>query len=171
MLRRDGSFAEVRTESGQTGFVDTVNLGIPGTTDSLTASAGPEPEQQPSGPGNAGSPRTDDLPHGMIAAPGERVVYQGDFLYDPFGDRVLAVTTHRVLIGGGGTTLPRVLNLADIISVGLREGSSGMALGERTVVIRASTIDGEIYVAGLRDPQRAVSSIRSARAEAQPEAE
>jgi hypothetical protein len=171
MLRRDGSFAEVRTESGQTGFVDIVNLGLPGTSDARTAHAAPAPPQEPSPQGNAASPRPDDLPHGMIAAPGERIVYQGDFLYDPFGDRVLAVTTQRLLIGGGGSTLPRVLNLADIISVGLREGSSGLALGERTVVIRASTIDGEIYIAGLRDPHRAVSSIRSARAERQPAAE
>jgi len=92
----------------------------------------------------------------------EQVLYTGHFLYDPFRDRACVVTTHRVIIGGGGASLPRVFETAEIASVHMREGSNGMALGERTIVIELTRMPGETYIAELRDPERAFARLQEA---------
>jgi hypothetical protein len=103
-----------------------------------------------------------ELPFGLPFIPGERLLYFGDFLYDPFKDRAFVVTTMRLVVGGGGTGLPRVYELPEIVSASMREGSNGMALGERTIVLEIATVATEIYVAALRDPETALACLQDA---------
>src|SRR5262249_24292505 len=125
LLERDGSFVKVRLETGASGYVDAGNV----TGRDGESAPEPEPEEPPPPP---------ELPYGLSYLPDESLVHEADFLYDPFGDRAFAVTTDRVVVGGGGAVLPRVFEIAEVTGVGLREGSNGMALGERTLVLTAT---------------------------------
>ena len=72
------------------------------------------------------------------------------------------LTTTRLIIGGGGAALPKVYELDQIVGVGIREGSNGIALGERTLVIEVSSLTSEVFVAALRDPDRALQRLTGA---------
>jgi hypothetical protein len=149
-----GTFLQVRLENDLTGFVDAVNVTTPaarpGSAAAAQSEADPRPEDRM------------DLPFGLPFIPGERLLYFGDFLYDPFKDRAFVVTSMRLVIGGAGTGLPRVYELPEIVSAGMREGSNGMALGERTIVLEIATVATEIYVAALRDPETALACLQDA---------
>ena len=150
---RDGGFLQVRSTSGATGYIDAVNA------------REPQPEPPAGGPvvSDGETPLPDaDLPYGLPYLLDERLLYYGRFLYDPFGDRQFVLTTTRLIIGGGGAALPKVYELDQIVSAGIREGSNGMALGERTLVMEVLSLTGEIFVAALRDPDRALQRLTQA---------
>src|SRR5262249_20277949 len=151
LLERDGSFVKVRLETGASGYVDAVNVTGRDAEIKKEREAEPEPSAPP------------ELPYGLSYLPDESLVHEADFLYDPFGDRAFAVTTDRVVVGGGAT-LPRVFEIAEVTGVRVREGSNGMALGERTLVQTAASVLGEIAVSGLRDALRAATAIEAAQA-------
>lgn len=158
VLGNDGAFMRVRTDGGVVGYLDPVNLRRPKAPAPRPAAERADPQRS--------------LPFGLTYFPGERLVYWGDFLYDPFTDRALVVTTARVIVGGGGgASLPRVIDLPAVTSVAVREGSNGMALGERTVILEASGVAGELYIAGLRDPDRAAACIDLTRQGRMPDAD
>lgn len=193
LLDQDGSFVHVRTGSGLTGFVDAVNVDAaaspvgaaqPVPTSDAPADATPAAALAPA-PMDAGTAtavlatdserpraavatvfaeeRSPDLPFGLPYIPGERLLYVGQFLFDPFDDRALVITSLRVIVGGGGMVLPRVFEMRDLTAWGLREGSNGLALGERTLVLDSALAAGEFYVSGLLDPERASACIDEAR--------
>lgn len=154
LLGSEGGFLRVRAESGAEGFIDAVN--VRRSEQELAAAQ----EVAPAPP-----PAQEELPFGLNYAPGERLLFYGDFLYDPFEDRALVITSLRVIIAGGGSgSLPRVIEVADLSAAGLREGSTGVAIGERTLWLEAVTTAGHTYISGLRDPERAHLAIIAARA-------
>jgi hypothetical protein len=160
LLRREGGQLFVRTASGHTGFLDAVSVQEHAPEAAIwrtAARTSREPDPEP-----------DALPFGLRQRPGERLVYHADFLYDPFGDRALIVTTRRVIVRGGGAILPRVLEAREIVDVSLREGSTGLAPGEVTLVLETGPLAGTLYVSGLYDPHRALAAVEAARGVALP---
>jgi hypothetical protein len=167
VLGRSGKHTHVRALNGVSGYVDAGQLGPPGDPPHDGAATPAEPafvavaEDQSEDAADRA-----DLPFGVDALPGETVAYIGRFLYDPFNDRAFVVTSHRVIIGGGGAPLPRVVELLDIQSAQMREGSNGLAVGERTIVLQLAYLSTETYIAGLRDPERAFASLSASMREA-----
>jgi len=158
LVGAQGSFVEVQLGSGLTGFVDAVNLSAsPSRPEDQAASSA-----APAMPAAAGPEVDMELPYGLRTLPGEKLLYYGDFLYDPFKDRAFVVTSARLILGGGGNTLPRVYELTEIVTACMREGSNGMALGERTIVLEIANMRSELYVAALRDPETALSRLQDA---------
>lgn len=160
VLGRSGKYLRVRTLAGISGYVDTAQLGAAGhagaSPPATQSESARDPRAQPPRPTQ--SDRA-DLPFGMVGLEGESIAYIGKFIYDPFNDRAFVVTSRRAIIGGGGAPMPRVVELTDIHSARMREGSNGMAVGERTIVLEVAHIPGETYIAGLRDPERAFASL------------
>jgi hypothetical protein len=154
LVGAQGSFLQVRLDSGVTGFVDAVNVNASGARPAKLGEVQLDIRLRP----EDGM----DLPFGLPFIPGERLLYFGDFLYDPFKDRAFVVTTMRLVLGGGGTGLPRVYELPEIVSATMREGSNGMALGERTIVLEIVNVGAEVYVAALRDPESALACLQDA---------
>lgn len=160
VLGRSGKYMRVRSGRGMDGYIDSVQLGPPGSL--VVTQDVVQPLQDPEAAAASPADRRDDradLPFGMVGLEGERIAYIGKFIYDPFNDRAFVVTSHRVIIGGGGAPMPRVVELRDVQSARMREGSNGMAVGERTIVLQMGHISGETYISGLRDPERAFGSL------------
>jgi hypothetical protein len=160
LVGAQGTFLEVRLESGVTGFVDGVNVSAaPSRQAARSGSTAAAPVTRPP----ASDPEAEmDLPYGLPTLPGEELLYYGDFLYDPFKDRAFVVTSARLILGGGGNALPRVYELPNIATACMREGSNGMALGERTIVLEIANLASELYVAALRDPETALARLQDA---------
>lgn len=166
VLGRSGKYTHVRAPSGVDGYVDSVQLDGPGPAN-VADVPDPEPVDQSEPARAVLHDDRAELPFGMVGLEGERIAYIGRFIYDPFNDRAFVVTSRRVIIGGGGAPLPRVVELPDIQSTRMREGSNGLAMGERTIVLQVAQLSGETYISGLRDPERALASLTTSMRELQ----